>query len=89
MATLNRDKNHKTIAGAVNSVDNITALPFKVDPSTNALLIEVVSGGETPTVMTQDKRDPNFVPTYYGISDVDGVTLVPIRTDANGALLIE
>lgn len=89
MAQAKRDQNHRTVELGVSSTDGVTTLPFRVDPVTNYLLIDIVTGALSATPMTMDKRDQNHVPTAYGISSVDGTTLVPIRTDDNGALLLD
>jgi hypothetical protein len=89
MAEALRDSNFKTVATGVSSSDSVTPIDFKVDPSTNYLLVDIVVGAEVATPATQDKRDENFVPTVYGVSSVDGETLVPIRTDDNGNILLD
>lgn len=86
---LKRDQNHRTVAGGISSVDGITPLMFKLDPTTGFLLIESTSATISVVPAQMDKRDQNHVPTMYGISSVDGKTLVPIRTDSNGNLLIQ
>ena len=82
-----RDQNQITTALGISSVDNITTLPFVVDPITNKLLVDVVGDSITATPATIDKHDENGVPTVYGISTTDGETLIPIRTDGSGNLL--
>lgn len=89
MAQAERDQNYRTVGLGISSVDGTTTLPIRVDPATNYLLIDIVTGALSATPATMDKRDQNHIPTIYGISSVDGTTLVPIRTDDNGALLFE
>lgn len=72
-----------------DSTSPSTTLMFRVDPVTGYLLINVASDSLVATSATKDKRDQNFRPTMYGISSVDGTTLVPIRTDSNGVLLLD
>jgi hypothetical protein len=62
---------------------------FRVDPVTNGLLMQIVEDSLVPTSIDMVKRDQNHKPTVYGISDTDGVTLIPIRTDENGYLLAQ
>lgn len=88
MATLKRDANHKTVAGGISSTDGVTPLMFMLDPITGFLLVESTSDTITVIPAQMDKRDQNHVPTMYGVSSADGTTLVPIRTDINGNLLV-
>lgn len=89
MSNALRDQNHVTVKLGISSTDSMTPVMFAVDPSTNYLLVDVSSDVLTPTSATTDKRDQNFVPTCYGVSSVDGTTLIPIRTDINGKLLVQ
>ena len=82
--SINRDQNYVVVAGGW---DGTQALPLRVDPVTNELLFLSVSTSSPSTAMTMVKRDENYKPTYYGVLDTDGVTLVPIRTDPSGYLL--
>ncbi len=84
-----RDKNHKTVGGGVDPADTSAVEMLKVDPTTDELLVVLAVESLNATVMTEDKRDQNFVPTVYGISDTDGTTLVPIRTNSDGEILID
>lgn len=84
-----RDQNAKPVSLAVSSSDNSTPLMLTVNPSTNFLLTENYPNSVIVTSSSQDKRDQNTIPTVYGISSIDGVTLIPIKTDINGNLLIE
>lgn len=62
-----RDQNHVTSALGVSSVDNVTTLPFKVDPSTGRLLVDM-SGGGGGTVETISIATANG---FAGTSDGD------------------
>lgn len=90
MSDAHRDQNHVTTAEGISSVDSTTPQLLRVDPSTNRVLVSIAA---TPpasvTALTAVKRDQNFRPTVYGISSVDGTTLVPIRTDTDGNLLVD
>lgn len=90
MADAKRDQNYVTTGEGISSVDSTTPQLLRVDPSTNRLLMSIAS---TPpasvTALSAVKRDQNFRPTVYGISSVDGTTLVPIRTDTSGNLLVD
>lgn len=89
MRTLH-DDNDRPIALGVSSTDNVTPIMFRVDPVTDYLMVDFVgNSSNSATVRTRNKRDDNDVPTVYGVSDTDGVTPVPIRTDSNGYLLID
>ncbi len=61
--------------------------------ATSPLIFAIVTGETTvPQAVPYiafDKRDQNQVPTKYGVSSTDGITLVPIRTDTNGKLLVQ
>ncbi len=83
-----RDQNHVTV-GQGKASDDTTTLSLKVDPSTNYLLISTTGDAIVAVPTTTVKRDQNFRPTYYGVSSVDGVTPVPIRTDDDGRLLLD
>lgn len=89
MAEATRDTNHKTVGIGVSSVDFVTPLQLRVNPSTNYLLVQISSDTITPVSLSQNKRDQNFIPTVYGVSNDDGTTLIPIRTDTDGKLLVQ
>lgn len=89
MEQLPRDENFITVGGAVNENDTSDIRPLMVDPATDYLTVFVQNGSEVPDPATMNKRDENFVPTYYGVSTDDGVTPIPIRTDENGYLLVD
>ena len=81
-----RDVNNVTVALGYNGTDTI---PFAMDPITNEWLVDVVTDSGGPaTALSYDKRDDNNKPTMYGVSSIDLVTLIPIRTDDNGYLLV-
>lgn len=84
-----RDQNSALVGRGVSSIDNATPISFQVDPVTDYLLVDVISSSNSATTISGNKRDNNDVPTMYGLSSVDNITLVPIRTDANGYLLID
>ncbi len=88
MAEAERDQNHVTTALGYDSSGD-TTLPLEVDSVTNYLLIHVITASPAVTSATAVKRDENWKPTYYGISSTDSTTLVPIRTDSNGYLLVD
>ena len=71
----------------VDPSDTSVLVPFTVDPVTNALLANVVGDSITSTPIDKDRIDENNIHTIYGVSSVDGVTLIPIRTDTDGNLL--
>lgn len=90
MADAKRDQNFVTTAlGRSSSSATDTAL-WKVDPVTNRALVVIASNPPASvTTLSAVKRDQNYKPTMYGVSSVDGTTLVPIRTDTDGYLLID
>lgn len=89
MSQATRDQNHVTTATGISSVDSTTVLELKVDPVTNSVNMAIVSTAVgVVSSITAIKRDQNLIPTVYGISSVDGTTLVPIRTDEDGNLLV-
>ena len=83
------DENRIQVGTAVTDDANLTPSPLLVDPVTGCLLVSTSLGAEVSTAMTGNKRDEDREPTLYGVSDDDGVTLVPIRTDTDGKLLVE
>jgi len=64
---LKRDENFVTVGGAVDPADTSAIEMLKVDPTTDELLVVLTIESLNATVMTEDKRDQNFVPTVYGI----------------------
>ena len=86
MTEAKRDADNKPVGLAF---DATTTKPLLVNPSTNELLVDVVVAAPVIVAATHNKRDENNVPTQYGVSSVDGTTLVPIRTDSNGRILLD
>lgn len=84
-----RDQNQRVVSSGVSSIDSITPIMLRVDPVTNYLLVSFTSSSNSVTSRQWNKRDENSYPTMYGISNSDEVTLVPIRTDTNGKLLVD
>lgn len=84
---LKREGNYKTVGAGISTAATHDILMFRIDPITNGVLANMVADSLVATSISIAKRDENFVPTIYGISDTDGITLVPIRTDDNGYLL--
>lgn len=78
---------HKAVGSGVSVNDVVTTVMLRVDPVTDYLLVAAVYSGNSATYKKWNKRDDNYVPTMYGVSNADGVTLIPIRTDINGYLL--
>lgn len=72
----------------VSSVNATTPIMCRVDPVTSHLLVSNSSSSNAATARQWNKRDQNSYPTMYGVSSTDGVTLIPIRTDSNGKLLV-
>lgn len=60
-----------------------------VDPVTDRLLVTNTTSSVSATSATRCKIDQNDVKTKYGVSNDDGITLVPIRTDSVGRLLVQ
>ena len=85
---LDIDENSRNIGAGISTTDSITPIDLRIDPITNDLLVSVISETINPTLATQNKIDQNDNNTCWGISDVDNETLVPIRTNNSGYLLI-
>lgn len=85
---LKREQNHKTVGAGISTTTS-DILMFRADPITNLIIASVEGDSIVATSLDANKRDENYIPTVYGISDADGVTLIPIRTDDNGYLLAE
>ena len=83
-----RDQNQRTVGMGVSTSDNKTPIMWHVDPVTSYLLVSQITSTNSATTKQWNKRDDNGYPTMYGISSTDGVTLVPIRTDSSGNLLV-
>ena len=86
MTTAKRDADNVPVGLAY---DATTTQPLLVDPATNELLVDVIVASPVIVAATAARRDENNVPTEYGVSSVDGTTLVPIRTDTNGRILLD
>ncbi len=84
-----RDENNRPTSLGVSYVDNITPIEMRVDPVTGYLLAAMSGDSITIVPATKDKIDENDIHTVYGISNEDGTTLIPIRTDSNGVLLCQ
>lgn len=83
-----RDQNDRAVAMGVSSTDSVTPIMLAVDPVTNYLLVS--NSSDSITIVGNTHRiDQNHIPTVYGVSDSDGLTLIPIRTDSNGVLLVQ
>jgi len=82
------DANAQTIGKGLSLTDSITPIPLTLDPITNRLLMEGVGEVIVPTAVDKSRIDQNDQNTVYGVSNTDGKTLIPIRTDSNGYLLI-
>lgn len=90
MSEAKRDENRVTTTLGVSSSNSNVTLPMEVDETTNFLLVDVsILDGITVVAATDNKRDENRIPTMYGVDDSDGETLIPIRTDDNGVLLVQ
>lgn len=83
------DENRIQIGTAVTDDASLTPEPLLIDPVTGGLLVIASSSAVVATAMAGNKRDEDREPTVYGVSDDDGVTLVPIRTDGDGKLLVD
>lgn len=86
---LERDQNFRTVGGGVAPADIHSIQPLQCDPATDRLLVLVTEENPSVSPLPMDKRDQNFRPTMYGVSSVDGVTPVPIRTNDDGAVLVD
>ena len=86
MTEAHRDLNNVPVDLAF---DGTTTKELLVDPSTNELLVDVIVATGPFTPLATARRDENNISTEYGISSVDGTTLIPIRTDANGRILLD
>lgn len=89
MENAKRDQNDVAVSLGVNSSNSNGTLMLRVDPVTDYLLVSGSTDSLVVTPATRCKIDQNDQKTKYGISSVDGITLVPIRTDASGRLLIQ
>lgn len=83
MAEAKRDQNFVPSALGVSSVDSVTTLPFKVDPATGRLLVDM-SGGGGGTVETVAIATANG---FAGTSDGDPVNpTLTISTTVTGII---
>jgi hypothetical protein len=83
-----RDENRTTVGLAY---DGDSTAPIKLDPVTDALLVEIAdtSSGGTITDTDRAKRDENYVPVLMAVTDDENENLVPIATDNDGNLLVD
>lgn len=86
---ISRDQNSAIVGSGISSSDATVPLMFRVDPVTSYLLVHAAVDTLTPTSATKCGIDQNNRKTCYGISSVDSKTLIPIRTDTNGTLLVQ
>ena len=92
MTVLARDENHRTVMGGVADNDLVTPLPTTVDHLTNRVLIDITEVADVVgTLPTEpDPRDENRVPVAMGVSDLDGITPLPVLIDdATGLLFVD
>lgn len=83
-----RDENRVTVIFGALNTDGVTVTPVQADPSTHLIMTDDNSTGSDlsdPPV----ERDQNFVPGLMAVSEVDGVTPVPLYVTAAGELLID
>jgi len=73
-----RDQNFRTTVIGVSSEDGVTPVPFRVDPVTGRLLIQVVdqSAISPITPQTVAQRDQNHVPVSMAYNGDDPQSLV-------------
>jgi len=88
MSDAKRDNNFVTTALAYDGVS--TTEPLRVDAATSRLLIEInYVPDETPPTLVH-KRDNNFVPVAYAVTDDANETPTPLIVDTtNNYLFID
>ena len=88
MANAAFDENRVPTIICASSADGSTPIRVKANPTEHYIM---VSDGTTGTDLTGDvaPRDGNLRTTWLAVSEVDGVTPVPVYADADGALLVD
>lgn len=73
--------------GLLNT-DGTTPTAVQADPTTHLM---AYNDGTTGSDLTGDNalRDDNRTPILMAVSEVDGVTPVPLYVDSNGQLLVD
>lgn len=82
-----RDANDRPTCLGASSTNTRLTERLRVDPVTNYLLCEIISSSGNASVV--HRIDQNGSPTAYGVSSIDGKTLIPLATDSNGYLLCQ
>lgn len=84
----NRDQNRVTVLMGVSSADGVTPVPLRVDPITNALLVEVTFDSDTTIALkTPAKRDENRVTVELAVDTNGDVRPFSIKPSNNALYL--
>ena len=86
---IQRDENFRTVGAGVSNDADQEILMLRIDPVTNRLLVDVISGTDTAETSSPiASRDENFRPVCLGWDETNEV-LQEILTDENGYLLTD
>ena len=88
MANAAKDNNKVSAITGVLNTNGTTVSRIEIDPTTHVLDInDGVTGSDFGADLAA--RDANSVPVLIAVSEVDGVTPVPVYVDSDGKLLID
>ena len=86
MSNSAKDNNFVSTALASDGTSTGTE-PLRVDPATSRLLMDIeVTSSTTPAALSH-KRDDNFVPVDYAVTDDANETLTPLIIDNRSGYL--
>ena len=88
MESTRRDQNRVTVIFGALSTDGSTPTMVKANPSTHFIETDDNTTGSDLSDAPVE-RDQNHVPGLMAVSEVDGVTPVPLYVDSDGKLLID
>ena len=83
-----RDENYQPPAYGKSTANN-DLLPFKVDPVTGRLLVEIKVVSSLPSNLPGSKIDANRTPAALGVSDDANKEPMPLLTDDDGNLICD
>ena len=88
MESTRRDQNRVTVIFGSLNTDGSTPTMVEADPTTHTIK---TSDGTTGSDFSDApvERDQNHVPGLMAVSEVDGITPVPLYVNSDGELLID
>ena len=88
MANAAKDSNKVSTMTGVLNTNGTTVSRIKIDPTTHVLdTADDTTGSDFGADLAA--RDANGVPVLMAVSNVDGITPVPVYVDSDGKLLVQ